>query len=339
MLQNSFLKLGALILAMLFGHFSNGQIIMQDSRGKDVFEYYKGGDLQATFVPSQISTQINYNAVIGNRSFFYVGDTTQKTVGVSHSISLIGKVTGSGTNEGKPYDVDNGLKRPAFRAEVGWQRNINTFYDIRLIPDNNRFTHAFGINFYGELQNVNFYDTLSQKQTNEKPFIYGIHTHANFFETRLGVAAISFSGDLYRSYNQDALIPYQERTGSTYIDPNIISTGSVLGNIGTFDKATAFRLRASLPIFIHKYVSFTPYTSYYGYLGEQTKNLTGFALNFFNGTPRDKKSSIAKGLGIGIDWEKIKDNWSLANISLYGSLDLELLKKAVVKSDKQKFLY
>ncbi|MFB9864806.1 hypothetical protein [Rufibacter immobilis] len=329
-----------IIIFLVFGtQFSFSQIIMQDTRGKDVFEFYKGGDFQATFVPSQISAQANYNFVLGSPFFYYIDSVSNKTVGVSYSLPVILKITGSGINQGKPYDIESGLVRPAYRLEVGWQRNLNTFYNIRAIPEGNNFTHAMGINLYGEIQNVNFYDTIAQKQTNERPFVYGFRAHANFFETWYGVLALSFSIDLYRSYNQENLKLYQQRTIGTYIDPNIIATNPVMGNIGVFEKATAYRLRGSLPIFINQYVSFIPYTSFYGYLDDDIKNTSGFTLNILNGAPRMKNSSIAQGFGFSIDWENNNSKWSSPNYSLHGSFDIALLRKQLlgIEGTNEKF--
>lgn len=304
---------------------------MHDSRGKDVFEFYKGGSLQATLVPTQVSMQLNYNLVLGSPYYFYVeGDTARKTVGASTSLSFVGKVTGGGANKGKPYDVINGLVRPSYRAEIGLQRNLNTFYNIKLIPRGNNFTHAGGMSVYLEYQNVNFYDTLSQIIDNKRPIIYGLHGHINLFHTKSGLFAISLSGDIYKSYNQDALTPFQERTQSTYIDPNVVSVGDVFGNIGAFDRVTAYRLRASLPIFVNEWISLTPYTSMYGYIDDEPKNLTGMALNLFNGSPAELKGSIVQGFGIGVDWLRDNNEWSSANVSLYGSLNLDLLRKSLV---------
>jgi len=324
------------ILLIFLSPCCYGQYIMQDSRGKDVLEYYKTGALQATFVPSQISTQLNYNFPV-SRSFFYILENgnkdTVRTIASSVAFSLVGKVAGTGSTEGKPFNVNTGLKRPSFRLELGLQRNIDTFFNVSKIPKGNKFTHTVGFNIYGEYQNVNFYDTISSLQSNKRPFNYGLHTHITWYRTRgfRTIAwAFSLSADYSKTYNQDALIPYQENGRGTFIDPNVISVGEVVGQIGSFAKKNAFRLRASFPIFLGPYVNVTPYASVYGYGGLQENWMPGIAFNFLNGSPVAKSTTIAQGFGFGIDWVKSKAKWSSPYYSLYGSLNLDLMHKKLL---------
>jgi hypothetical protein len=337
--KKALVTFSVLAFSLLFPFSGHGQKIMQDSRGKDIFEYYKGGALQATLVPTQTSLELSYNQVLGNPFFYYInGDTTQKTIGASRSISFSGKIAGSGTNQGKPFNATNGLVRPSYRLEVGYQRNLNIFYHLKHIPSGRPFTYMAGGNIYGEYQNINFYDTKAQIQSNKRPFIFGAHGHVTIFHARSvdqsalsSVSwAISFSGDLSQNYNQDGLIPYQERKSDTYIDPNVISVGDVIGNIGTFDRALSYRFRAAIPIFINEYVNVTPYGSLYGYGQSNASFLPGLAFNFLSGSPLKENSSLAQGFGVALDWPRSSGVWKPAVVSLYGTFKLDLLKKALI---------
>lgn len=310
-----------------------GQKIMQDSRGKDILEYYKGGAIQGEFSPTQTSLAVSYSAVLGQPVYYYVnGDTTQKTVGKSNAISFKGKVEGSGTDAGKPFNLGKGLVRPSYRLEFGYQRTLDKFYRVALLPKGKPFAYSAGINLFAELQDINLYDTIAKVQTNRKPLIYGLHSHVTIFN-KGGFSeglfktfgwAFSFSADLSSTYDSEAFISYQERTAAGYIDANIVALGDEAGNIGTFRRAGAYRLRAAVPLFLSKYINITPYASVYGFNGGSNHWLPGFSLNFFSGSPRSENSSLEQGFGIAVDWPKSKG----ANVAIYGSISFDKMNKA-----------
>lgn len=328
-------SIGKAMLLLMFIFTSNmsfAQKLIQDSRGKDVFENYLGEAVQAEFSPGQTALGVTYSKIIGSPIFYFVGDTAHKTVGKSTSISITGKVEGSGTDDGKSFSISKGLVRPSFRLELGLQRNLNTFYNLRLIPAHKPFTYMYGGHVYGEYQNVNFYDTLAKVQTGKRPFIYGVHVHGTVFHAR-GFKnlswAFSLSADLSSNYNSEDFIAYQARSETTYIDPTVVSQGDQLGNIGTYSRTRAYRVRASLPVFINRIVNITPYASVYGYKNGSTNYMPGFAVNFFSGAPMAEKTALAQGFGIAVDWTKTKGAWKTATVSIYGALSLQLIRDAM----------
>ncbi|TCC88637.1 hypothetical protein EZ428_18545 [Pedobacter frigiditerrae] len=333
------------LLPLLTCNSAFAQKLIQDTRGKDVLEFYKGGAIQTLFTPTQTSLEVTYSQVIGTPLFYYInGDEAQKTVGKSHSLSMTGKVQGSGTDGGKPFSISKGLVRPSYRLEAGYQRNLNTFYDITKLPASGLFsTYSAGVSMYGEYQDINLYDTLARVQSNHRPLVYGIHGHFTAFNkhgfdsgpfSKLSWA-LSFSADLSNSYNSELFIPYQGRTTKTYIDPNIISSSDVLGNIGSLKRSTVYRLRASLPVFVTEWLNLTPYASYYGFGNGSSNWLPGFAVNLFNGAPRVKGGSLDKGFGVAIDWPKTTGAGRSAAVSIYGTLSFDKLKKIIVGEQEQ----
>ncbi len=308
------------------------QSISQDSRGKDVMETYKAENLTGSFAPTQLSLSLNYNFVIGSPFYFHpTGYLDQPTISASHSISVTTKITGSGTSQGKPFNFSKELVRPAYRLEIGYQRTIDKFNDIKSIPI---FTYATGIQLYGEWQSLNLYDTVSRRTTSKKPFTFGGHAQFTLFH-KSGWFAISFSQDFGFTYNQDGFTPYQAAAG-TFIDNNVVSQQAFLGHIGVFDKAKSFRTRVSIPFFLNEFVNITPYFNRYGYINASGNTVAGMTLNLFNGSPRKKDGTIGKGFGIGMDWVKSKDKWTSPNYFIFGTLDLNFLKKDYKSIDNNK---
>lgn len=312
---------------------------MQDSRGKDVFEFYEGGDLQANIVPTQLSVAINYNLLLGGHYFYYVNDTANKTIGTSKSLSTVFKINGAGDEDGKPLNIDKPFVRPVYRFELGFQRNINKFYDVKRIP--NWATYMTGFNGYIEYQNINFYDTVSKTLTSKNPISLGLHFHFSTFETKFGLFALSVSGDIVNSFRKDQLIPFQKVDEIKYMDSTVISGGDEFGLIGIYNRVNAYRFRASVPIFVLNWLSISPYGSIFVYEKQRSNFNQGFALNFFNGSPSKKNSSLSKGFGVSIDWTNDGNKWGSRNISIYGSFELSKIKKAPGKKEKKKdnFLY
>lgn len=332
-LSNAILCLGLL----LYSSKTSAQKIMKDSRGKDVFEYHKAGSIQSELSPTQTSLTVTYNLVSGIPTMYYVnGDKTQKTVTKSHSFSFSGKVEGSGTDEGKAFSLNKGLVRPSYRLELGYQRNINTFHDLNLLPNGRNFTYIIGGSVYGEYQNLNFYDTLTKTQSNIKPLIYGAHGHGTLFYGRgpkKGLfkelsLAFSVSADLASSYDQALFVRYAKQNGQIYTDNNIVAISDVEGNIGTFERTGFFRVRGSLPVFVSSWLALTPYTSVYGFKTGKTNYMHGFAVNFFSGAPRAKENTLTTGFGFSVDWPKIKGERKAA-LSIYGSFALEKALKLI----------
>lgn len=332
------LPLMVMCLLLLFScKQSFGQKIIKDSRGKDVLEYYKGGAIQGDFSPTQTSLSVSYSQVLGSPVFYYVNkDTTQKTVGKSHAISFTGKIEGSGTDAGKPFNISKGIVRPLYRLEIGYQRTIDKFYNISKIPSSRPFAFNAGANIFGEYQDINLYDSLHKTQSNLHPFVYGLHGHVTFFNSKgfkKGLLkefawAFSVSADISSNYNSENFISYQERTASGYIDANIIALGEETGNIGTYKRARAYRMRASLPIFLNQYINLTPYASMYGFNGSSNNWLPGFSINFFTGSPRAEKSGLEQGFGLAVDWAKTK-GVRKPTVAIYGSLAFDKLKKVI----------
>jgi hypothetical protein len=315
-------------LFFLFSCFQvHAQALIQDSRGKEVFEYYRSENFQASFAPTQLSLQANYNFVLGNPYYFYVGDTTRKTVGKANALSVTFKVAGSGKDEGKLFSVRDGLTRPTYKLELGWQRTLNTFYNIKLVPQT--FVYSAGISGFAERNDLVFYDTLSRKRSSETPVFLGVHGHYTLYETKYGRFVFSVSGDLGKTYNQDNLTPFQERSTTGYIGPDVVSVGEVGGQIGAFQKETRYRIRLSIPVFVTDWLNITPYTSVFGYTGSRAKHLPGLAISFFNGAPFVNKSSLAQGFGLGFDCLNDKNGWSKVRVSLFGTLKVDKMVKAM----------
>jgi|GEM_PF-2426827 len=318
------------VYSQLYLSSLHAQVIVQDSKGKDIFELYKAGTLTGSFAPSQLSMQINYNFIIGKPYYYYLNDTTNKTISVARAFSITGKVTGAGVNQGKPFSLNKELIRPSYRLELGYQRTLEVFNNIKLID---WFTYAAGGNIFGEIQNINLYDSVTKITKSLKPFVFGMHGHITAFH-KSGVFAISLSQDIGKTYNQDNFLPYQNRAG-TYIDQNVVSQAAFVGNIGVYKKVVSYRTRLSTPIFFNKYFNLIPYYVKSGYINDQSADIGGIALNFFNGNPRETNGIVGQGFGIGLDWVKNKGNWSSPNYFIYGSLNLELVRKVFKPEEKK----
>lgn len=313
-------------LSFLLQHtvFIIAQSISQDSRGKDVMEVYKAENLTGSFAPTQLSLSLNYNFIIGAPFYFHpTGFSARPTISISHAISVTAKITGSGTGQGKPFNFSKELVRPAYRLEIGYQRTIDMFNDIKAIPS---FTYVAGGYLYGEWQSINLYDTTLGITTSKKPFTFGGHGHFTMFH-KSGWFAISLSQDIGFTYNQEAFTPYQAAAG-TFIDNNIVSQQAFLGNIGTYNKATSFRARVAVPVFFNEFVNITPFLNRYGYFSKNGNTVAGMTINLFNGSPRKKDGTIGKGFGIGVDWVKSKEKWTSPSYFIFGNLDLNFLKKS-----------
>lgn len=321
----SILKTSILLTVLLVVSIKSlqSQVISQDSRGKDILEIYKIKELQASFTPGQFSLQSTFSIPYA-RYYYHLGDTSQRIVSKAKAISITGKVTGEGVASGKPFSLSNQLARPDFRLELGNQWTIEKFDNILSATTPAAF--LAGVIVYAETQNVNFYDTLSKHSSNKHPFNFGLRGHITFFETWTGRFALSFSGDIGRSYRQDALKSFQNRTTDLYIDPNITAVNEIAGSIGQLDEVAAYRLRASMPVFIFRLLNVIPYYSAYGYKGVTAGQAGGFNINIGNGLPRRAGSTLENGFGLGVDWVKSKGKWSSGNYFIYGTLDIGFLK-------------
>lgn len=325
-----------LLPAFLFTYIvSYAQVVSQDSRGKDVLEVYKAETFTGSFTPGQLSLSLGYSFILG-KPIPYITSAGNTTITASHALSLNAKITGAGTESGKPFDLKQQLVRPTYKLEVGYHRTIDKFNDISNIP---LFTYSAGIIGFGERSKLNIYDTASKETTVHIPVLLGGRAYLNLFH-KSGYFAISVSHEFATAYNKDILKSYQQRE-NTYIDDNIVSQGDLFGFMGKYQKETSHRSRISLPVFINKYLNINPYYNWYGYVDKTTKKNIGFAFNFFNGSPREKDSRIGKGFGIGTDWVHDGKSWSSPKYFIFGVIDNNFLKKpaAAPKTKGNKNLY
>ncbi|RYZ84821.1 MAG: hypothetical protein EOP04_17235 [Proteobacteria bacterium] len=356
------------VLAILFITFSKrcqAQTIASDSRGKEVFNFYKSKSLTIPVSVSTSSIKMNYTFKVGEGTQFYVnrfqldnGNWQEDSIAVdtpyNHIDSLrftLAKSTGINISVGAGNLVNNLVKvstfHPTYTASVGIGRNIDVFNNWNLIETLRYPFFTWNLNFNFDKNNVLIYDTLIKGAFRKRPWSESISAEgtlyfpSNFFSNH-NHRMIALSGSIRYEFgnNIDKLKSYQENKPS-YSNAEVISLGDVVGKLGDLADKELVRGRISLPFFpgalkILKSKAGTyqdslqfciiPYYSFYGPVNTQVSHLVGVYVNVNQGDNLfARNSTITSGFGIGVDWNVTANGFKSGSVFVAGSLDIHKL--------------
>lgn len=256
-----------------------GQSIATDSRGKDVFNFYKSKTFSVPVSASTTSIKLNATFRAGPGKQFYIVDTSQinnysflsaaqrdsvsqldfDTISLVYSKSDSSKFTlakSMGLNFS--FTIGNLISNfakvstfhPTYTISAGFGYNIDIFNNWNNLRQLSGFW-SWNINPYISFNNLNIYDTISHAQSRRKPSSEGIEGEANFYFPRLAknsLIGISVSFTYEFGNNIPELKNFQKNS-PTYIDPNAIALGDFVGKLGDLHANNNIRTRISLPIF------------------------------------------------------------------------------------------
>ena len=348
---NSFIMkktLGGLV-AMICLHTlcASAQSIGNDSRGKDIFDFYKTNAISVPITSADGSFKLNVSMpLLGNQpKQFYVGPERNKPYSlhyITDPISqkqVVAKQDSAYLTYQQSYGFNISLQvsnvktdithvatfHPSYSLSIGISQNVDLFNNWSQINTLGYFSpHPWSINIYGKMDNLMIYDTLSKVQVRKKPFTLGLTGEISIMPYNYWF--ISISGNIEHGNNIASLVNYQANT-PTYTDPEAIALGDIVGKIGDLQHPNNYRLRISSPIILPAINWFKaiqpciiPYYNYFGQFNGKSNNMFGFFANILGDKVYKKNSTIVSGAGIGVDWTH-NSVWS-HNIFISGSLDL-----------------
>lgn len=332
---------------------STAQVIGSDSRGKDVYSFYKSKSLSLPISAATATAKINYTKLLGKGTQYFVGTPAIVYAGgsYSHNDSLrltMAKSTGLNFSFTAGNLLSNLAKvstfHPTYTLGLGIGRNIDAFNNWSNIRSLKYPFYTWNINFFGSLDNVVLYDTIAKAQSRKKPFSKGVTAEGTLYLPQLSDNWLfSISGSItYENGSNISSLKNFQANSPTYSNSSIIALGDYVGKLGDLRNQNSFRFRASLPIFPSSMKLFRnstsgryrdslqlcliPYYSTYGAVNNKFNQLVGFYVNATQGQNLfTKNSTIVSGLGIGVDWTVNSDGLSNTGIFVAGSLDIHAI--------------
>jgi hypothetical protein len=281
-----------LAVGLMYSASLKAQSIGTDSRGKDIFDFYKASSM--TFPISSANTSFKFNVstpIFKSKQLFigkkgdtlpYVRDVLKERIGSLTRLGQRNPPAGAIEPAYRLSDADSarltyqqsyGLNmafeasnvktdithlatfHPSYSLSVGISQNIDLFNNWDQIDKLGYFSpHPWSITAYGKLDNVMLYDTLSKGQNRHKPMSYGLTGEIAIMPYNYWF--LSVSANYERGNNLTDLVAYQANT-PTYTDPQVIALGDVTGKLGAVQKKDLYRLRLSSPIILPAIETFT----------------------------------------------------------------------------------
>jgi hypothetical protein len=349
--------LGLLAFLSVEGFTCSAQVIGSDSRGKEVYNFYKSEALSLPISVATSSAKVNYTLLVGEGTQYYIGndsihyDPTTKAYSHADSLRLtMAKSTGVNFSLGVGNILSNLSKvstfHPTYTTSVGIGRNVDAFNNWDSIRTLRYPFYTWNLNVYGSLNNVVIYDINTNTQERRKPLSEGVVAEGTVYLPKCTktwqypwLVSVSGSFTYERGNNIESLKNFQENK-PVYINAQVISLGDYVGKIGDLKNEHLVRGRVSFPLFpsaikVFKRASgpegdlqlcFIPYYSFYGEVSSPFKHLVGLYVNASQGKKLfAKNSTIVSGFGVGIDWDASSSGLSKGSVFVAGSLDIHAL--------------
>lgn len=271
-----------LVSAFLIGLMNaKSQDVITDSKGNFLF-----GVPTTTVQPQLSSSNVGITTPIRNfyKKLYYVVDKTTKDTIYTMAKSKILFTKANVVNNSKSTLLFNSKTNYSPSLEVG----LSWGFDSLINPSSKAgFYKTYSVSVFGEYQNFNYYDTITQSFGAKKTNRISPGVKANITIFRQTKFAISLSGTYQYSILTDKLTSYQNRPNTFYFDNNISSNGQVDGYISPVKPVSNYRISVSSPQFWlsgkwNKKLPFalTPY--YFGVFanGQLPNNNLGIVLSF-----------------------------------------------------------
>lgn len=236
-------KLTSLILTIVFVFPVFGQDIVTDSKGNFIF-----GMPATTIQPTLSSNNVGISTPIKyfSRKMYYIVDSTSKDTVNTMSKSHILFAKANIVNNTKSTLIFNSKTNysPSFEFGIAW--GFDTLYHP---SEKAGFYFTYSASVFGEYQNFNYYDTISQSFAASKTNRISPGIKGNITAFKGTTFAISASMSYQNSIVTDNLTSYQKRPNTFYFDPNISTNGQNDGYLSPVNPTENLRLSLSLPQF------------------------------------------------------------------------------------------
>ncbi len=324
------------------------QQVAVDSKGKDIFDFYKAKSLSIPISNSNNSFQVTGTANIGRGIQYFVSaipndsihistvngkqiyphiDSLKFTVSKSNAVNWTIGVSNLGKNLARISTF-----HPTYIIGIGYANTLDAFNNWSNIETlSNKLLHpsTFNVNIYAKFDNVIIYDTLVKDQSRKHPITAGALIGYTVFPSKW--IAFSASLNYERNWNTSNLKTFQ-KNNPYYTNTDIISLGDFVGRLGDLKKQNFFRERLSIPIFFPPFHIFhseqvlppviIPYYCNFGNANTQFSHQVGLFFSILSKSHHENNSTISPGAGVGVDWIKSSNGWSSANIFVAGSVDI-----------------
>ena len=307
-----------IVSVVLFSFHVSAQKIGVDSKGKSIFTHFSRSEARLEFSteePLSLSYFLwtkNINHVLTNSGV----TTVTKFSGFFGQLSML--------NSTETLDLSNLADiHPGLGMKFGYQKSIENFTNIDLIPRNYKSVYTCGINGIFNIDNVQLYNSDSLREEKKYPLTYGIEGNLNFFFRNKGESTsrvvLAINTSLLQSWNSDDLLNYQKISEVTVL-PDIITLKDFKGSYGVINQnITKFRLAISSPMYFSVFNPI-PYIVLNSTYKSYPKWNLGIFLNILTKSLPKQNFKIPTSLGIGIDWIYSADKFSKPNIFIKGAI-------------------
>jgi hypothetical protein len=219
------------------------QDVITDSKGNFLF-----GVPTTTIQPQISSNNVGITSPIRNfykKLYYTVNDDTNDTV-YTMAKSKVFFIKANVVNNTKSTLIFNGKTNYSPSMELG----LSWGFDSLINPSSKTgFYKTYSVSVFGEYQNFNYYDTITQRFGENKTNRVSPGIKANITLFRLTKYAISLSGTYQYSILTDKLTSYQKRPNTFYFDNSISTNGQNDGYISPVEPIGNYRLSLSVPQF------------------------------------------------------------------------------------------
>lgn len=361
--ETNFMKRVLIFLAIIcfcnIGLYS--QTIGTDSEGKSVYEFQKSETFTIPLSSADNSLMINYSKKLGKGRQYYGDRSTNAELNSIYeksrpaAISFIQGTSRYSADDStrltmaKSYAVNISLKaanllsnyakistfHPVYSLGVGFGHNIDVFNNWKNIQLLKYPFYNWNVSLGLNVSEVKIYDTLTKTLSPyRRKWTQSINANGSLYfpsNNRNSMFAFSTVLSYERSNNIEDLKKVQERK-DLYIDDNITSQGDYIGRLGDFARQN--RVRGSFSVnFFPNSLDFSKdtiqlciigFVSVFGPTNSHLNKLFGLYINASQGKSLfSNNSTIAPGLGAGVNWVGNSHGLSQISIFIRGSLDIQ----------------
>lgn len=308
-------------ISLISVFYSFGQKIGIDGKGKSIFTHISRSEARFEFSTEEpLSISYLFNPKISTFSLTQTGDTT-----VTKFSGLLGQI--SMLNSGDYLALSNLSKlRPGVGFEIGYQKSIERFRNIDIIPSSYGGTYTAGIKGLFNIDNIKLYNTDNSKIESKLPLTYGLEANYNFFFKNMNRQSINrivfaLNLSLLRTWNDDQLISYQKISDVTIL-PTVVALEEFDGRYGRLNnEVTNLRISISLPMYFG-ILNPIPYVSFYSITNQNPQYRMGVFTNILNKGLTKENFKIPASIGIGIETMNTDGKFANPVILLKGAISL-----------------
>jgi len=319
--MNKFLLFALVSLACAAG--ANAQGVGFDSKYKSIFSYYTSDNKLAIQTSSSTPVSVYKTVARGDsvvKSYPNIvpqGDpipTVTKQHLWLYQASLL-------TSDGNSYASFTKI-RPGIGLAFGYQNAINTVSHLDVIGGAN----TWGINGIFNLNNIDLYNTNTNREESRLPVTYGLEANYNHLFPHRNDAKfywlLSLTASLYHTWNDDVLLSYQNLDAAT-ISNSVVAFDNFRGRYGDFkNNVTNGRFSAATPLYWW-YLNLIPFAELNYYSNAQRDYHAGAFLLILPNKISATNYSIPTSLGVGVDWIHSDGKFSSANFIITGTFEFK----------------